>query len=88
MQIEIKKKFEKDIDKINNVKLLETIFNIITEIENASVITEINNLKKLQGYNDYYRIRIGNYRMGLKIENSIVIFVRFLHRKDVYKYFP
>jgi mRNA interferase RelE/StbE len=36
----------------------------------------------------YYRIRLGDYRVGLKIENNTVCFVRFLHRKDIYRYFP
>ena len=43
---------------------------------------------KLSGYTDYYRIRIGEYRIGLKYSNKTITLVRFLHRKDIYKFFP
>ncbi len=31
---------------------------------------------------------MGNYRLGLIVEKNAVIFVRFLHCKEVYRYFP
>jgi mRNA-degrading endonuclease RelE of RelBE toxin-antitoxin system len=31
---------------------------------------------------------VGNYRLGLIIEAETVIFVRVLHRKEIYRYFP
>ncbi len=42
----------------------------------------------MKGSEDYYRIRLGDYRLGLRIEEGTVSFIRCLHRKDVYKYFP
>ncbi|GIK72728.1 MAG: hypothetical protein BroJett021_17160 [Chloroflexota bacterium] len=36
----------------------------------------------------YYRIRVGDYRLGLALEGDTVILVRFLHRKEIYRYFP
>jgi len=36
---------------------------------------------------EYYRIRIGNYRMGINLENESVVFIRFLHRREIYSYF-
>ena len=35
-----------------------------------------------------YRLKLGDYRIGLALENDIVVFVRFLDRKDIHKYFP
>jgi mRNA interferase RelE/StbE len=49
---------------------------------------EIIHVKKLKGSEDYYRIRIGNYRVGIILADDTVIFVRFLHRRDIYRYFP
>lgn len=57
-------------------------------IEKAASLDEIHNLKKLKGGGNYFRLRIGDYRVGIALENETVIFVRFLNRKDVYKYFP
>jgi mRNA interferase RelE/StbE len=43
--------------------------------------------KKIQGYEDLYRIRSGNYRIVYTIrEKILVVFVvRVAHRKDVYR---
>ncbi len=88
MQIKIKKSFSEVIDNINTKKILAAIFNTINEIENASSIKQIKNIKKLHGHDNYYRIRIGDYRIGIFYENPIITVVCFLHRKDIYKYFP
>jgi mRNA interferase RelE/StbE len=37
---------------------------------------------------NYYRIRIGNYRLGLRYDSNSVTLLRFMHRKDIYTYFP
>ncbi|MGH8000971.1 MAG: type II toxin-antitoxin system RelE family toxin [Brasilonema sp.] len=49
---------------------------------------EITNLKKLKGYDNAYRIRIGDYRIGIIFDDETVMFQRVLHRKDIYRYFP
>ncbi|HBY75652.1 MAG TPA: plasmid stabilization protein, partial [Cyanobacteria bacterium UBA11148] len=46
------------------------------------------NLKKLKTEGDYYRIRVGDYRIGIVINEDVVVFVRVLHRKEAYRYFP
>ena len=43
---------------------------------------------KLKGYKDYYKIRFGNYRAGIRLVNNKFIFERILHRKDIYKFYP
>ena len=45
-------------------------------------------LRKLKSGKNRWRIRIGDYRVGLEIEEGTVIFVRILHRRDIYKHFP
>lgn len=34
------------------------------------------------------RLRIGDYRLGMIVEGEVVEIVRFLHRRDIYRYFP
>ncbi len=41
-----------------------------------------------QGYDEYYRIRIGDYRLGIKVKKDSIEMLRCLHRKDIYKKFP
>jgi mRNA interferase RelE/StbE len=45
---------------------------------------------KLQGYEDYYRIRVGDYRIGLRLDfqRQVVEFRRVLHRDQIYRRFP
>ncbi|HNR88509.1 MAG TPA: type II toxin-antitoxin system RelE/ParE family toxin [Spirochaetota bacterium] len=88
MDFEIKKSFEKDIAKIRDKKLLLSIYNTIEHIQQAETVREIENIKKLTGYKKQYRIKIGDYRLGFFVEKNIVFLVRFLHRKDIYRFFP
>ncbi|MEI8202294.1 MAG: type II toxin-antitoxin system RelE/ParE family toxin [Bacteroidota bacterium] len=56
--------------------------------EKADGIKDIKGLKKLTGYKNTYRIKMGDYRIGVFIENGIIEFARIAHRKDIYKVFP
>ncbi len=89
MNLEFKKSFARDLKKRKRDKaLLERVRLVINQVDQAAHIDEIHNLKKLQVGDRYFRIRLGDYRFGLIIENDTVSFVRFLHRSIVYRYFP
>ncbi len=88
MNVEFKNSFVKDLKKIKEKQLQSQIRELIEKVESTENMTELENVKKLSGSDVYYRIRLGDYRVGLKIENETVCFVRFLHRKDIYRYFP
>lgn len=68
--------------------MLDKIKNVIEEVKTADNISKIHNLKKLKGYDSFYRIKFGDYRVGTEIVNNEVIFTRFLHRRKIYRYFP
>jgi len=87
MHIEIKRSFNKDIEGIKDKKILKAVLAIIQNIEKAISIRELKNVVKIKGSKNHYRIRLGDYRLGLLIENKTVVMVRFLHRKEIYKYF-
>ncbi|OQX24382.1 MAG: plasmid stabilization protein [Desulfobacteraceae bacterium IS3] len=80
--------FEKDLKNISDKNLLKKIKSTIEEIRKTDKLSSISNLKKLRGYETFYRIRIGDYRIGIEIIEDCVIFTRVLHRKEVYRYFP
>ena len=42
----------------------------------------------MQGYSNRYRIRVGDYRIGIEISDNTVEVIRTLHRKEFYRYFP
>ena len=84
-----KKTFLKDLANLPLVyreRIEKLTFKDIPELDNIFGSLDI---KKMQGYKDYYRIRVGNYRIGCKVdaENSI-IFYRVKSRNDIYKVFP
>ncbi len=74
--------------KIIDADLLTKIQEIIAEVEQAEKLTEVRNIKKLKGEENYYRVRVGDYRLGIKVNDGVVSFVRLLHRKEIYRYFP
>lgn len=88
MVIHVEKTFLKDISKTKDKSLLIDLQNVISNLKHLNSLSEIPNLKKLSGKNNYYRIRIGNYRIGISLINNEITLIRFLHRKDIYKYFP
>jgi len=87
--LDFKKRFAKDLKKRKTDKqLLERVQQVIQEVEEIQDIHNIRNLKKLKAQGNHYHIRTGDYRLGLVIDNDTVCFVRYLHRNDVYRYFP
>lgn len=89
MKVEFKKSFAKDLKKKSyDRKLLIKVEQIIGQIDEAENPHLIPNLKKLKAEGDYYRIRFGDYRIGLIIEDDTATFVRLLHRSEIYRYFP
>jgi mRNA interferase RelE/StbE len=61
---------------------------VFEELPNAGSIQSFQKAEKMRGYTEYYKIRFGNYRVGIKVENGAVIFQRVLHRKEIYRFFP
>ena len=88
MQVLFSKQFLKDIQKIKDKRLAGNIEEIILTVKVTPDISSVKNLKKLKGYHNAYRIKIGDYRMGLFVSKGAVEFVCFMNRKDIYKYFP
>jgi mRNA interferase RelE/StbE len=88
MKIKFESKFSKDLRKIKDQKLLFQIKIVINECKLAQTLDDIKNLKKLKGYQIFYRIKIGDYRIGIAIINDELIFTRFLHRREIYRFFP
>jgi len=80
--------FARDLKGVREKKLLNRVSEAIETIENADSLSVLLNLKKLKGEKNYFRLKVGNYRIGIVVESDTVVFVRFLARKDIYRYFP
>ena len=87
MNVEYSKDFEQSVKKLSG-KMLGSIRKVITEVKNAENIKDITDCKKLVGYRNVYRIRIGDYRafftFHIEIINDTVIFRYLVRRGEAY----
>ncbi len=74
MELEFKEKFLKDIEKIRHKDVKDTFLNLIDKIKELDNLSSLPNVKKLKGFKTFYRIRIGDYRIGIEYKNSTVTF--------------
>lgn len=88
MKIEYDRSFEKDLRDVRDGAIRAHVKQVIESIWTASDLCEVANVKKLQGGDDFHRIRVGDYRIGAVLSGDTLILMRFLHRKDIYRYFP
>ena len=89
MKTAFRKSFDRDLKKLKkNRQVLSRIKDRIEDVGAAESIRELPSLKKLSGGNNFYRIRIGDYRIGAILRGETVEFVRCLHRREIYRYFP
>jgi mRNA interferase RelE/StbE len=82
-QIIIPKPVQKQLKKLSQEsyqRITEKILQLANELRPSGV-------KKLQGFENEYRIRIGDYRVRYEIDdqNLRVIIVSYRHRRDVYR---
>lgn len=87
MRIEIKTSFVKDL-KTTPKDVRKKIAALIYTMEQSSNLSNLSGIKKLKGYQNFYRIQVGTYRLGFALEENTIVLVRFLHRKEIYRLFP
>ncbi len=66
----------------------ETLLELIERLKAADSLSDLKDVRKIEGYQGYFRIKVGDYRLGMKAEKNMIELIRFLHRKDIYRRFP
>lgn len=61
---------------------------ILLQLRQANSLSEINEVKQLIGFKNYFRIRIGQYRIGVEQKKPKIIVICLLERSQIYKVFP
>ena len=81
--IELSATAEKQLRKMNQADQL-SILRVISALGNTP---RPRGARKLQGYADVFRVRVGHYRIIYSIEAKrlVVIILKVGHRKDVYR---
>ena len=88
MKVEFNRYFFKDLGKISDASVKSAVADIIEVVELATNLSQVSNLKKLKGFKTAYRIRVGDYRIGIVVIRNVVEFVRVVNRNMIYKLFP
>ena len=88
MKTAFRTSFLRDLKKLSDQRVRSQVRAVIEAVESADALTDLPNVRKMGGGAGFYRVRIGDYRIGLAVEGAEVEFVRVLHRRDVYRYFP
>ncbi|MFN5594111.1 MAG: type II toxin-antitoxin system RelE family toxin [Aphanizomenon sp.] len=79
----ITKSIQKQLDNLPN-NIQERVYDKISQLAEEP---RPDGVVKLKGYDNEYRIRIGDYRLVYEIQDEqlIVLLVQCKHRRDVYK---
>ncbi len=88
MNVSFDSSFHKRLIKIKDRNVLEKVRQAIMLVEDVNDIHHIPHLKKLEGFKTFYRLRIGDYRIGLELIGDTLVFITIANRKDIYKIFP
>ena len=87
MNVDYSKDFKKSVKKLSG-KMLDSVRRVVEEVKNAESLKDITDCKKLVGYRNVYRIRIGDYRafftFHIEIINDTIIFRYLVPRGDAY----
>ena len=87
MNVDYSKDFKKSVKKLSG-KMLDSVRRVVEEVKNAESLKDITDCKKLVGYRNVYRIRIGDYRafftFHIEIINDTIIFKYLVPRGEAY----
>jgi len=81
--VELTRTAEKQLRRLakrDRIRVVEAIEELATKARPRAA-------RKLQGYDDVYRIRVGQYRVVYEVydDRVVVIVLKIGHRKDIYR---
>jgi mRNA interferase RelE/StbE len=89
MQLKFKKKFLKQLSELPSQVRSEIEEFVFVKMPVCHSLADAGNIEKMRGFDSYYKVRFGSYRVGLKLESDGTLVVQMvMHRKEIYRYFP
>ncbi len=89
MKVQYRQAFLKDLKKLLGSDAYNRIYTIVFNVlPESTSLQDVPNVKAMQGYDNRYRVRVGDYRIGIEVTGDGVEVIRVLHRKEFYRYFP
>ena len=88
MNVEPSRQFSRDVRRLGSVQIQRRLDQAIQELIEAADSIEVSGVRRLQAEGKHYRVRIGDYRLGITMEGETAVLRRFLPRGEIYRYFP
>jgi len=88
VEVQYRKSFLRDLKKLKRQPVYGRIFELaFTTLPEADRLRDVVGVKAMRGYPNRYRIRIGDYRVGIQVQGTNIQVMRVLHRREFYRYF-
>jgi len=84
MKVAFDRSFERDTKRLPK-QIQHQIKEIILKVQASKQMNDFSPIK-MEGAKNSFRIRTGNYRIGIYLDGEV--FSRVLDRKEIYRYFP
>ena len=83
-------KFIEHLEKLkNDVSTVERAEKAVAKLREANSLREVPNIKSMEGAPGFYRLRIGDYRIGFRLIDENTIRLLAIDRRSVfYRRFP
>ena len=76
--------FNRDLGRIRDRRIAQSVEQAIDTLKAANRLTEVPGITRLVNRGLRYRMRIGDYRLVMLMDDEGLILERILHRRDVY----
>ncbi|TAF72827.1 MAG: type II toxin-antitoxin system RelE/ParE family toxin [Bacteroidetes bacterium] len=86
MIVQADKSFSKMAKKLSH-DARKDIYFLIEKMQYQEDLSNLD-VKKMAGFTNFYRIRMGKYRIGFRFENNIITLIAVAKRDEIYKIFP
>jgi mRNA interferase RelE/StbE len=88
-RVEYTKRFLKELASFPKAVQQRAEMIVFQELNSTNPF-ELGYLEKMTGYPDKYKIRLGDYRIGIMMDKQTqtIICQRIAHRRDIYRVFP
>lgn len=88
MEIRYHNQFHRDLRRLGNPSLAAQVEQVIEELKAASTMRDMRGVSRMTAPGEHYRVRIGEYRLGITMDGQTAILRRFLPRGEIYRRFP
>ena len=88
MKVKYRKKFLKELSLIPKTQRAKIEHFVFKSLPSAGSLHQLGVIEQMKGYPLCFKVRFGQYRIGLRMEDDAIVLEKALHRKDIYRHFP